>query len=109
MGFDVGLCTVPNEVKSSIVLAGDTKQLDAVTKSVHAQQLNFNISFMENLLEKNLYKRDTTTGKFNQNYITQLVKNYRCHPAILRKPSDLFYDGVLEAAAPESVYIYLLL
>lgn len=56
---------------------------------------------MEHLLEKKLYKRDITTGRLNQNYITQLVKNYRCHPAILRKPSELFYDGVLKAAAPE--------
>lgn len=88
-------------MKSSIVFAGDVKQLDAVTKSQHAKALNFQVSFVENLLEKALYKRNSGTGKFNQNYITQLVKNYRCHEEILRKPSKLFYNNVLEAAAPE--------
>lgn len=102
----LGLCTVPNEIKSSIVLAGDAKQLDAVTISDHAMQLKFNISFMEQLLEKNLYKRDTA-GKFNQNYITQLVKNYRCHPSILQKPSEIFYGGFLKAEAPEGIYTYI--
>lgn len=62
---------------------------------------------MEHLLEKKLYKRNIATGKFNQNYITQLVKNYRCHSTILRKPSELFYGGVLEAAAAESMFLEL--
>lgn len=59
---------------------------------------------MEQLLKKDLYKRNKITGKFNQHYITQLVKNYRCHSAILKKPSELFYDGRLEAAAPEGEF-----
>lgn len=82
-------------------MAGDAKQLDAVTKSLHAQALKFNVSFPEQLLHKKLYKRNEATGKFNQNFMTQLVKNYRCHPAILKKPSELFYDGFLEPAASE--------
>lgn len=82
-------------------MAGDVKQLDAVTKSKHAKALNFHISFMEHLLEKELYKRNDRTGKFNQNYMTQLIKNYRCHEAILKKPSEIFYHNLLEAAAPE--------
>lgn len=88
-------------MKSSIVLAGDAKQLDAVTKSRHAKELKFNVSFMEQLLRKQLYKRSGITAKFNQNYMTQLIKNYRCHPSILQKPSELFYGGVLQAAAPD--------
>lgn len=81
------------------MLAGDANQLDAVTKSRHAVALNFNVSFMEQLLKKQLYKR-----KSNHNFITQLTKNYRCHPAILTKPSELFYDNVLEAEASEGKY-----
>lgn len=95
------MCTIPNEIKSSIVLAGDVKQLDAVTESQHAVSLKFNKSFMEHLLEKKLYKRNKDSKKYNQNYITQLVQNYRNHPAILYKPNELFYDGVLKAKAPE--------
>lgn len=64
---------------------------------------------MEQLLDKKLYKRNMDTNKFNQNYITQLVKNYRCHPEILRKPSELFYGGLLEAAAPESMCLKLVI
>lgn len=59
---------------------------------------------MERLLKKELYKRSKLTGKFNQHYMTQLVKNYRCHWTILKKPSDLFYDGLLKAAAPEGEF-----
>lgn len=86
---------------SKIILAGDVRQLDAVTKSKHAELLNFNKSFMENLLEKRLYQRNRKTKKFNQNFITQLVQNYRSHAHILLKPSELFYEGVLKARAPE--------
>lgn len=84
-------------------MAGDAKQLDAVTKSQYAKELKFNVSFMEQLLLKSLYKRNKDTGKFNQNYITQLTKHYRCHRAILQKPNALFYDNVLESAAPEGI------
>lgn len=99
--FPLGLCTHPREIKSSIVLAGDPKQLDAVTKSGYAGKLGFKTSFMEHLFEKRLYKRNALTGKFNQKYITQLVKNYRSHPAILEIPNKLFYDNKLEAKAPD--------
>lgn len=99
--FLLGLCTSAGEIKSSIVLAGDPKQLDAVTKSGYAGKLGFKTSFMEHLFEKRLYKRNPVTGEFNQKYITQLVKNYRSHPAILNIPNELFYDNKLEAKAPE--------
>lgn len=70
-------------------------------------QMNFNKSFMEHLLAKKLYKRNSETKKFNQNYITQLVKNYRCHSTILRKPSELFYENLLEAKASEGMHCCL--
>lgn len=56
---------------------------------------------MERLFEKRLYKRDPLTDQYNQKYITQLVKNYRSHPAILAIPNLLFYDNKLEAKAPK--------
>ncbi|KAI4373935.1 hypothetical protein MLD38_011992 [Melastoma candidum] len=31
----------------------------------------------------------------DENYVTKLVRNYRCHPAILQLPSDQFYNGEL--------------
>ncbi|RLN41060.1 hypothetical protein C2845_PM01G03780 [Panicum miliaceum] len=33
----------------------------------------------------------------NPNYVTKLVRNYRCRPAILELPSELFYGGELIA------------
>lgn len=81
------------------MLAGDPKQLDAVTKSDYAIQLGFKTSFMERLFEKQLYKRDAVTDQYNPKYISQLVKNYRSHPAILAIPNQLFYDNKLEAKA----------
>lgn len=97
--YEIGLCTEFGKMHSSVVLAGDPKQLDAVTKSDYARQLGFNTSLMERLFEKQLYKRDSTTQQFNPKYITQLVKNYRSHPAILSIPNQLFYDNKLQAKA----------
>lgn len=97
--FDTGLCTSLGQMESSVVLAGDPKQLDAVTKSDYAIQMGFQTSFMERLFEKSLYKRNSVTDQYNSKYITQLVKNYRSHPAILAIPNQLFYDNKLKPTA----------
>lgn len=68
-----------------------------MTKSKIAEAAGFNISWMEHLLELKLYKRNSKTGKFNEIYITQLVRNYRSHEAILKIPNELFYEGQLKA------------
>lgn len=52
-------------------------------------------------MKKEAYKRNPQTGKFNENIMTQLVKNYRSHPSILHIPNQLFYESKLEACAPE--------
>lgn len=104
--FISGVCTAANEVKSCIVLAGDPKQLDAVTKSKRAEALGHNTSLMEHLLKKQIYKKNMKTRKFNQNYVTQLVENYRNHPAILKIPNDLFYESTLKASASKGVLIF---
>lgn len=92
----VGLCTT-GKIEAKIVLIGDPKQLDAVTISQSAAKLGYGTSFLEQLFEFVLYKRDAITGKFNSKYITQLVKNYRSHPVILQVPNQLFYEGALKA------------
>lgn len=97
--ISTGLCTLENQIKSSIVLAGDPKQLDAVTKSGNAAKLGFKTSFLEQLFNRALYKPNPLTGQYNRRYITQLVKNYRSHPAILQIPNCLFYENKLEAKA----------
>lgn len=94
-----GLCTSENEVHANIVLVGDPKQLDAVTKSEWATKLGFSVSWLEQLFKCPLYQRDAGLGTFNSDYVTQLVKNYRSHPSILHVPNQLFYDGFLDAKA----------
>lgn len=98
--FKIGLCTAPYKINSSIILAGDPKQLDAVTKSTFAADLGFKISLMEQLFKKRRYMRDPTTGEYDARYITQLVKNYRSHSAILEIPNRLYYENKLVAMAP---------
>lgn len=102
--FETGLCTSPSQVNSSIVLAGDPKQLDAVTKSGRAAKIGYKTSWMEHLFNRPLYRPNMRTGKYNPKYITQLVKNYRSHSAILHIPNTLFYENKLQAAAPKSLF-----
>lgn len=98
--FLSGVCTSHKQIHAKIVLAGDPKQLDAVTRSDAARKLGYNTSWMERLCnETNLYQRKN--GKYNELYIMQLVKNYRSHPEILRIPNELFYDNTLVAMAKE--------
>lgn len=98
--ISTGLCTEPTgQVHSSIVLAGDPKQLDAVTKSNYAKELGFSKSWMEQLCEKPLYQPNPMTKRYNSKYITKLVKNYRSHKDILAVPNALFYDNELVSQA----------
>lgn len=78
------------------MLAGDTKQLDAVVKSKVARDYGFGTSFMEHLMTKNIY---ADSPEYNRSFIVQLVKNYRSHPSILFVPNRLFYKNRLEAVA----------
>lgn len=103
------MCAEKNNVSATIVLAGDPKQLDAVTKSKWAKKLGYETSWLEQLCTQNLYKRNSETGRFNEIYITQLVKNYRSHPAILEIPNELFYENKLEACASTGNFILLTL
>lgn len=95
-----GLCTSLRKVHANIVLAGDPKQLDAVTKSVWAIKLKFGKSFFEQLIE--LPRYEIISGE-DSVYVTQLVKNYRSHKAILHIPNQLFYQGVLEAKTSPNI------
>lgn len=101
----VGLCTTKKEIHAQIVLAGDPKQLGAVSKSLVGKQLGYTVSWMERLCEYQLYSKQSA-GNFDIRYITQLVKNYRSHPEILRIPNELFYDNTLVALAKEGFIFY---
>lgn len=78
-------------------------QLDAVTKSIHAENLGFKKSYMESLFQQKCYGINEDTGEYNPQYIVQLKENYRSHPSILKIPNDLFYKGILKAAASSGI------
>lgn len=78
-----------------VVLAGDPKQLGPVIHSKDADTLGLGRSYLERLFECDLY-RDEVEG-----FVTKLVRNYRCHQAILDLPSKLFYNGELLACKEE--------
>lgn len=106
----VGLCTSDyGNVHANIVLIGDPKQLDAVTKSDWSTELGFKISWFEQLFKMPLYKPHNQTGEFNKTYITQLVKNYRSHPFILKVPNELFYGNKLKAMVQPGMHILTVL
>ena len=79
-----------------VVLAGDPKQLGPVIYSHDAGSYGLKNSYLERLFEYEIY------GTGNENFVTKLVRNYRCHPAILELPSDLFYGGELIACKEEN-------
>ncbi|XP_077247751.1 P-loop containing nucleoside triphosphate hydrolases superfamily protein isoform X2 [Tasmannia lanceolata] len=78
-----------------VVLAGDPMQLGPVIYSKEAENYGLGKSYLERLFESKLY------DDRNKNFVTKLVRNYRCHPAILQLPSQLFYRGELIACKEE--------
>lgn len=46
-----------------------------------------------------LYQKNE--GIYNNCFVTKLLRNYRSHPAILKIPNELFYEGELQACADE--------
>lgn len=92
---NIGLCTDHGKVNSVIVMAGDTKQLDAVSVSNYAKKFGYKTPFMDYLQNnKPCYELNSQT-----NDIIQLTKNYRSHPEILHIPNKQFYRNRLEPKA----------
>lgn len=101
--FDTGLCSDAYNINCKIILAGDPLQLDASVTSAIATKFGFKTSYMERLMTEPCYTRNAVTGKYNAKCITQLVKNYRSHEAILDIPNTRFYDGKLECEATAGI------
>ncbi|KAI0062752.1 P-loop containing nucleoside triphosphate hydrolase protein [Artomyces pyxidatus] len=80
------------DARTNIVLLGDPKQLAPVVHSTVARQMGLDVSFMERLMARDIYKADKSNGIA----FVKLVKNYRSHEAILRYPNQQFYDAELE-------------
>ncbi|CAL5397419.1 unnamed protein product [Camellia sinensis] len=84
------------ESETVVVLAGDPMQLGPVVYSKDAKVFGLGKSYLERLFECEYYhNRD-------ESFITKLVRNYRCHPAILHVPSKLFYRQKLLACKEDT-------
>lgn len=53
----------------------------------------------KSLLERYMTDQSVYAKPYDERIITKLLKNYRSHPAILKLPNDMFYDGELEVCA----------
>ena len=103
----IGLLGMSKENEAQIILAGDPMQLGPVLQSSAAEHCGLGQSFLERLSRTELYKRDESRFKDHGNYdpvlCTKLIRNYRSHEAILRVPSELFYDNELKTEASEDI------
>lgn len=81
---------------TSVVLAGDPKQLGPVIHSSVAKQAGLGVSLLERLTSLPPYAAVVDGGSgasSGDGLIVKLVRNYRSHHSLLRLPSQLFYGG----------------
>ncbi|KAK9404575.1 putative helicase MOV-10 [Crotalus adamanteus] len=77
-----------------LVLAGDPQQLGPILRSPLAIEHGLGLSLLERLMRYNpLYQK--TNEKYNPQFVTMLLRNYRSHEAILEFSNKKFYDGKL--------------
>ncbi|XP_061759269.1 putative helicase mov-10-B.1 isoform X2 [Nerophis ophidion] len=85
-----------------VVLAGDHKQLGPIVSSPLGLKFGMGTSLLERMMNHvSLYEKNN--GVFDKNFVTKLLCNYRSHPAILKIPNELFYDGELLVRANEMI------
>ncbi|XP_053740510.1 RNA helicase Mov10l1 isoform X3 [Synchiropus splendidus] len=90
-----------SERHGQIVLAGDHCQLGPLVKSKQAAAFGLGVSLMERLMSNPLYIKHK--WGYNPNLVTKLVYNYRSHQALLKLPSQLFYQDELRCKAHREV------
>ncbi|KAH9504829.1 hypothetical protein Btru_062059 [Bulinus truncatus] len=88
---------------AQIVLAGDPKQLGPVIMSPFAKMYGLELSFLERLMNRDVYQRNEIQSDehegFDPHLVTMLIYNYRSHPAILEISSRMFYYNQLQPLA----------
>jgi helicase MOV-10 len=106
---------------TNVILSGDPKQLGPIIRSNVARELGLETSYLERLMNRDLYDEKTGYGSRHVLPLTRwfasltfycsvvkLVKNFRSHMAILRFPNERFYKGDLVACGdPKVINSYL--
>jgi len=83
--------------KTTIVLAGDEKQIGPELQNRSVKHHGLGVSIMERLSSNQAIKQSMQTQCPS---IFSLTQNYRSHPKILHFSSTQFYDGKLKSCAP---------
>uniref|UniRef100_A0A7S2PN77 RNA helicase n=1 Tax=Leptocylindrus danicus TaxID=163516 RepID=A0A7S2PN77_9STRA len=81
----------------SIVLVGDPKQLSPTVRDPVAARAGLSLSLQERLMGLPLYTDNEHC------VMTTLLANYRSHNALLKVPSELFYNGRLKCLASPKI------
>ncbi|XP_044764365.1 probable RNA helicase armi [Coccinella septempunctata] len=88
-----------NPSSGQAILAGDPLQLGPVITSPLAKEFGLQTSYLERVLDRFPYARDTvgfpSTNGYDPKLITKLLYNYRSMPSLLKLTSSLFYDDDL--------------
>ncbi|KYN40403.1 Putative helicase MOV-10 [Trachymyrmex septentrionalis] len=91
--------------QTQIVIAGDPYQLGPVIHCKRIERL-LGRSMLERLMNDcDPYKMQD--GKYNPNYITKLIKNYRSHENLLYISNKLFYNNELKSCGGANTQIAL--
>lgn len=93
---------------TSVVLAGDPKQLGPIIHSGVAKEAGLGLSLLERLTSMPPYATvvngdGSTSSSSGSGLIVKLVRNYRSHHKLLQLPSQLFYQGELQACASSDI------
>ncbi|GAA5996829.1 hypothetical protein JCM5350_003554 [Sporobolomyces pararoseus] len=87
--------------ETSVILAGDPKQLGPIVRSPVSSALGLSTSFLETIMKTPLY--DQNNHDYRGITYTKLVRNYRNHEAILSTSNEEFYNNELVPCAPPSI------
>ncbi|GJE90147.1 DEXXQ/H-box helicase domain-containing protein [Phanerochaete sordida] len=79
------------DARTNVVLSGDPKQLGPVIRSAVARRFGLDKSYLERVME-----RAGCT-------VVQLTQNFRSHPAILKFPSEQFYENTLQPCGDPAI------
>lgn len=88
-----------NPLSGQVILAGDPLQLGPVILSPLAKEYGLSTSYLERILLRFPYAKDTvgfsSSNGYDPKLITKLLFNYRSLPVLLKLTSSIFYDDDL--------------
>ncbi|KAJ7153558.1 P-loop containing nucleoside triphosphate hydrolase protein [Mycena crocata] len=95
-------------VTPQLILCGDPNQLGPIVTSDAARDAELDVSLLQRLFDRPVYaeRRSEHSAPSCFRPYTNLVKNYRSHPAILMPPSAIFYDDSLVPCAVNGTVVW---